>query len=169
MVIKNTGHDFNAKSVGKGSLSIWTHKLKNVQFLKSYKYNTYTGPAFKLGAGIQAWELYAAAKAAGVTVVGGEGRTVGVMGGYILGGGHSPLSSIYGMGADQVLSMEVVTADGRFVTASATSNPDLFFALCGGGGSTFGVVSSVVVKAYPKIKVTTMTYELATASGISAE
>lgn len=91
------------------------------------------------------------------------------MGGYVLGGGHSPLSSIYGMAADQVLSMEVILASGRFVTASATVNSDLFWALCGGGGSTFGVVSSVVVKAFPKIKVTTMTYELATSSGISAE
>lgn len=118
---------------------------------------------------MQAFEYYAAAKANNVTVVGGEGRTIGPMGGYTLGGGHSPLSALYGMGADQVLSMEVVTADGRFVTASATSNTDLFWALCGGGGSTFAVVSSVVVKAFPQIKVATLTYELATASGISAE
>lgn len=90
------------------------------------------------------------------------------MGGYVLGGGHSPLSSLYGMAADQVLSMEVVTADGRFVTASATSNPNLFWALRGGGGSTFGVVTSVVIKAFPKIKVTTLTYILATSPTVSA-
>jgi len=73
------------------------------------------------------------------------------------------------MAADQVLSMEVVTADGRFLTASATANSDLFYALCGGGGSTFGVVTSVVVKAFPKIKVTTMTYVLSTGATVSAE
>ncbi|KAH7403722.1 FAD binding domain-containing protein [Cadophora sp. MPI-SDFR-AT-0126] len=168
LVVKNTGHDFGAKSTGMGALSIWTHNLKSVQFLKNYKYGSYSGPAFKVGAGIQAFEIYAAAKANGVTVVGGEGRTVGVTGGYILGGGHSPLSSIYGMAVDQVLSMEVVTADGRFVTASATSNADLFWALSGGGGSTFGVVSSMVLKAHPKIKVTTMTYVLQTADGYSS-
>lgn len=58
------------------------------------------------------------------------------------------------MAADQVLAFEVVTADGRFVTASDTVNPDLFWALRGGGGSTFGVVTSVIAKAHPKIKVT---------------
>lgn len=168
LVVKNTGHDFNAKSTGMGSLSIWTHNLKSIQFLKSYTFNGYSGAAFKLGSGVQAFELYEAANTYGVTAVGGEGRTVGVTGGYILGGGHSPLSSLYGMGADQVLSMEVVTASGRFVTASGTSNADLFYALCGGGGSSFGVVTSVLVKAYPKIKVTTMTYVLSTTSGISA-
>ncbi|KAH9211451.1 FAD binding domain-containing protein [Leptodontidium sp. 2 PMI_412] len=168
LVIKNTGHDFGAKSTGMGALSIWTHNLKSVQFMKTYKYGSYSGPAFKVGSGIQAFEIYEAAKANGVTVVGGEGRTVGVTGGYILGGGHSPLSSIYGMAVDQVLSMEVVTADGRFVTASPTSNADLFWALSGGGGSTFGVVSSMVIKAHPKIKVTTMTYVLQTADGYSS-
>ncbi|KAI5918550.1 FAD binding domain-containing protein [Camillea tinctor] len=169
LVIKNTGHDFSAKSTGMGALSIWTHHLKDIQFFKYYKEDSYTGPALKVGAGVQAFELYGAAKNYGVTVVGGEGRTVGVMGGYILGGGHSPLSSIYGMGADQVLSMEVVTSDGRFVTASATCNPDLFWALRGGGGSTFGVVTSVVVKAHPKIRVTTLNYALTTGNTTSAD
>lgn len=58
------------------------------------------------------------------------------------------------MAADQVLAYEVVTADGRFITASNTVNADLFWALRGGGGSTFGVVTSVIAKAHPKIKVT---------------
>ncbi|KAI2622129.1 FAD-binding domain-containing protein [Hypomontagnella submonticulosa] len=169
LVIKNTGHDFSAKSVGMGALSIWTHNLKQIQFFRNYRQGFYTGPAFKLGVGVQAFEAYEAARKNGVTIVGGEGRTVGVMGGYLLGGGHSPLSSLYGMAADQVLSMEVVTSDGRFVTASESSNPDLFWALRGGGGSTFGVVTSVVVKAYPKIKVTTMTYILATGPTVTAD
>ncbi|OTA91975.1 hypothetical protein M434DRAFT_388087 [Hypoxylon sp. CO27-5] len=169
VVIKNTGHDFSAKSVGMGALSIWTHNLKQIQFFRDYRQGYYHGPAFKLGTGVQAFEAYEAARKNGVTIIGGEGRTVGVMGGYLLGGGHSPLSSLYGMAADQVLSMEVVTADGRFVTASETSHPDLFWALRGGGGSTFGVVTSVVVKAYPKIKVTTLTYVLATGPTVTAE
>ncbi|KAI1102380.1 FAD-binding domain-containing protein [Jackrogersella minutella] len=169
LVIKNTGHDFSAKSVGMGALSIWTHNLKQIKFFQNYQQGHYRGPAFKLGTGVQAFEAYEAARKYGVTVVGGEGRTVGVMGGFLLGGGHSPLSSLYGMAADQVLSMEVVTSDGRFVTASETSHPDLFWALRGGGGSTFGVVTSIVVKAYPKIKVTTMTYVLATGATVTAE
>lgn len=87
------------------------------------------------------------------------------MGGYMLGGGHSPLSSIYGMAADHVLSMEVVTANGRFVTASEKSNPDLFWALRGGGGSTFGIITSVTVRAFPKIKVALMDYLVSTTTG----
>ena len=58
------------------------------------------------------------------------------------------------MAADQVLAFEVVTADGRFVTASDSSNSDLFWALRGGGGGTFGVVTSVIAKAHPRIHVT---------------
>lgn len=170
LVVKNTGHDFGAKSTGMGALSIWTHHLKDIRFVESYQQGEYKGPAFKVGAGTQGFELYEAAHAQGLTVVGGEGRTVGVMGGYILGGGHSPLSSLYGMAVDQVLSMEVVTADGRFVTASSASHPDLFWALCGGGGSTYGVVTSVTVKAHPQIPVvSTMTYTLATGSNVTAD
>ncbi|KAK3935839.1 FAD binding domain-containing protein [Diplogelasinospora grovesii] len=167
LVIKNTGHDFGAKSTGYGALSIWTHKLKDIEFFQNYSQDGYNGPALKLGAGVQAFEAYEAARDNGVTVVGGEGRTVGIAGGYVAGGGHSPLSSLYGMAADQVLSVEVVTADGRFVTASATSNPDLFWALRGGGGSTYGVVTSVVFKAFPKIPVATMTFTFATSSNVS--
>ena len=65
--------------------------------------------------------------------------------------------------------MEVVTADGRFVTASETSNPDLFWALRGGGGSTYGVVTSMVVRAYPKIPVATMTMSWSTGPDVSIE
>ncbi|KAI1155668.1 FAD binding domain-containing protein [Nemania diffusa] len=166
LVIKNTGHDFGAKSTGAGSLSLWTHNLKDIRFYKDYEEGSYNGPAFKMGAGVQVFEAYEAARQAGVTIVGGEGRTVGITGGYILGGGHSPLSSIYGMGSDQVLSMEVVTADGKFLTASETSNPDLFWALRGGGGSTFGVVTSMVIKAFPKIPVTTVTFTLSTGTDV---
>ena len=75
VVVKNTGHDFAGKSTGMGALSIWTHNLKDIQFLKNYKYAGYSGPAFKLGSGVQAFEIYEAANANGVTVVGGEGRT----------------------------------------------------------------------------------------------
>lgn len=74
LVIKNTGHDFGAKSTGAGALSIWTHKLKSIKFMQNYADSTYRGPAIKFGAGVQAYEAYAAAKQYGVTVVGGEGQ-----------------------------------------------------------------------------------------------
>jgi hypothetical protein len=79
------------------------------------------------------------------------------MGGYILGGGHSPLSSIHGMAADHILSISLVTASGSFLTVDSQNSPDLFWALRGGGGSTFGIVTSITVKAFPDIPVTTCT------------
>lgn len=82
------------------------------------------------------------------------------MGGYILGGGHSPLSSIYGMAADHVVGFEIVTPIGEFVTADSTSNPDLFWALRGGGGGTFGVVTSVTIKVYKDMPVATASWTL---------
>lgn len=54
---------------------------------------------------------------------------MGFAGGYIQGGGHGPLTSLYGMAADQALEFEAVTAKGEFVTANADVNPDLFWAL----------------------------------------
>lgn len=169
LVVKNTGHDFNGKSSGAGALSIWTHNLKQLQYLPNYSTSYYKGKAIKMGSGVQAFEVYEFANLNGVTAVGGEGRTVGVAGGYVAGGGHSPLSSIYGMAADQVLEMEVVTPDGRFVTVSATQNTDLYWALRGGGGSTFGVVTSVTSKVYPVISSTVMTFSLTTGDNITAD
>ena len=169
LVVKNTGHDFYGKSTGAGALSIWTHNLKQIQYIPNIKASGYTGPAIKAGTGVQAFELYEAANTYGVTVVGGEGKSVGVMGGYILGGGHSPLSSLYGMAADQVLSMEVVLPSGKFITASATSNPDLFWALRGGGGGTFGVVTSVTVKALPKMQVSVSTFNFVSGGNITTD
>lgn len=65
--------------------------------------------------------------------------------------------------------MELVTADGRFLTASDTYNPELFWALRGGGGSTYGVVTSMVVKAFPEMPVTTMTFSLSTGEQVSVD
>ncbi|KAJ4122951.1 hypothetical protein NW768_009942 [Fusarium equiseti] len=169
LVIKNTGHDFNGRSAGAGALGLWMQRFKSIQFLKNYKTKSYSGPALKVAAGVIGSELYEEADKHDVTVVGGEGMSVGYAGGYLAGGGHSPLSPIYGMGADQVLSIQVVTADGRFLTADETQNTDLFWALRGGGGSTFGVVTSYTVKAFPKIKAAVMNFGFGTSETLSHE
>ena len=72
LVIKNTGHDFNGKSGGAGALGIWTHNLKDIEFIPEYRSAAYNGTAIKAGAGVQAFELYAAAKNWNVTAIGGE-------------------------------------------------------------------------------------------------
>ncbi|KAK1833982.1 FAD binding domain-containing protein [Podospora conica] len=175
LVIKNTGHDFGAKSTGKGGINIWTHHLKDAEFYPHYEATGYSGPAFKFGAGVQVDQVYRLAKEHNVTVIGGEGKTqltsqsVGYIGGYIQGGGHSPLTSLYGLAADHVLSIQLVTAAGTFLTASSTTNPDLFWALRGGGAGTFAIVTSMVVKAFPKIRTTTLTYNMTTSPTFSKD
>lgn len=96
-------------------------------------------------------------------------QSIGFAGGYITGGGHSPLMPLYGMAADQLLALDVVTADGRFVTATPDHNGDLFWALAGGGGGTFGVVTSVIVKAHPKIPVTTSMISFGSSDTVSVD
>lgn len=103
----------------------------------------------KIGAGIEGYEILEAASAKGLVVVGGECPTVGIAGGYTQGGGHSALSTEFGLAADQTLQFEVVTASGVLVTASRTENSDLYWALSGGGGGNYGVVVSMTVKTYP--------------------
>jgi hypothetical protein len=166
LVVKNTGHEFSGRSGGAGSLSIWTHQLNSIQYIPNFKDDLmpYSGPAFKGGSGVLARDIYRAADDKGLIVVGGEGQDVGILGGYIQGGGHSPLSSIYGLAADQVLEMKVVTADGRFKTASSTKNTDLFWALRGGGGSTWGVVTSVTIRAHSSIQMTSVRFTFSAAS-----
>ncbi|KAF7950063.1 hypothetical protein EAE96_007364 [Botrytis aclada] len=145
LVIKNTGHDLLGKSTGKGSLGLWMHNLKSMSFF-NYSSVAYQGSAAKLSAGVQAYEAYAAANSHGVTIVGGDCPTVGLVGGYYAGGGHGPFTSAYGMAADQVLEWEVVVANGTHLTATPTQNSDLYWALSGGGAGTYGVVLSVTVK-----------------------
>lgn len=76
LVVKNKGHDFNAKSTGAGALTVWTTYLQDIVYLGAdYSYGTgYTGPAFKLGAGVEAIQVYEAADALGLQVVGGVAR-----------------------------------------------------------------------------------------------
>jgi len=73
LVVKNTGHDFYGKSSGSYSLSIRTHQFKDIAVIKKYRGHGYSGPAIKAGSGVQGFELYAAASAAGLMAVGGEG------------------------------------------------------------------------------------------------
>lgn len=147
LVIRNTGHDYLGKSTGAGALGLWMTHLKDIQF-KNWNDTYYTGKAIKMSAGVQGFEAYAAADAEGLQVVGGECPTVGVAGGYTQGGGHSALTSKHGLAADQTLEWEVVTGTGEHLIANRYNNTDLYWALSGGGGGTYGVVLSLTSKAH---------------------
>jgi hypothetical protein len=102
----------------------------------------------KMGAGTQAYLAYEAAHQFGYRVIGGTCPTVGLAGGYTQGGGHSALSSLYGMSADHVLEWEVVTPDGQHIVTSPEKHADLHWAISGGGPGTFGVVISMTTKMF---------------------
>lgn len=170
LVVKNTGHDYLGKSLGQGALSIWTHNLKEVRFIENYISDSgYEGPAFKVAAGVTVRELYKAAEKNNVTVTGGICESVGFAGGYFAGGGHNPMSGYYGMAADNIEAVNLVTADGRFITASNTSYPDLFWALRGGGASTWGVTTSLIVRAYPKMQIVASTFIYSSGGKVTAD
>lgn len=94
---------------------------------------------------------------------------MGVFGGYSTGGGHSPLMQLFGTGSDQIVALEVVLASGRFVTATQAVNSDLYWAMLGGGGGTFGIITSAVVKVHPKVPVTTSSWTVMTSETVSTE
>lgn len=73
------------------------------------------------------------------------------------------------MAADHVLALQLVTAEGQFTTVSPKLNPDLYWALRGGGAGTFGVVTSVIIRAQPKLPVVTSTFSISTSDTVSAE
>lgn len=147
-IVRNTGHDFWGRSIGHGGLAV---RISNFKDYSVFNYSTpyYNGPALTMGAGMMGFEAQKALEPHGLVMVAGYCPSVSPAGGYVQGGGHSPLSSHFGMAADQTLAYEVITADGKPITASRTEHSDLFFALNGGGAGTWGVVVSMTVRVYP--------------------
>jgi FAD/FMN-containing dehydrogenase len=154
LVIKGTGHDYLGRSCAPGSLMIWTHRMREVTVHDAFVPAGSTAgqagvPAITVGAGTRWLEAYQALLPYGRYVQGGGCVTVGAAGGFIQGGGFGSLSRRYGTAAGSVLEAEVVLASGEIVIANAVQHPDLFWALRGGGGGTFGVVSRLTLATYP--------------------
>lgn len=105
----------------------------------------------RVGPGARWGDVIAAAAPFGLAPLSGSSPTVGVTG-YTLGGGVGWLSRKYGFAADSLVRVDIVTADGRPRTATATRNPDLFWAVRG-GGANFGVVTSLEFRLYPVAEV----------------
>ncbi|EAU86306.2 FAD binding domain-containing protein [Coprinopsis cinerea okayama7 len=150
LVIKNTGHDYKGRSSAPGSLVLWTHNLKQTSYASDFRPHgcaaAQTQPAVTLGAGVQWAEAYAFAEQHNITLVGGADPAVGA------GGGHGALSNTMGLGVDRVLQYKVMTPDGKLRIANECQNEDLFWALRGGGGGTFGVVLEATIQASPPVK-----------------
>lgn len=162
--IKNSGHDFKGRSSMQGSLALWTRNLQNISYDPGFIPigGNESSPAITAGAGVNWRSIYVFADANNITAVGGYHETVGATGGWLMGGGHSVLSPVFGLGIDRVLQFRVVTPDGVPRIANAFSNPDLFWALRGGGGSTFGVVIEATFRVEPtpiKLQVASVSYQ----------
>jgi hypothetical protein len=100
-------------------------------------------------------------------IVSGNDETVG-LGGHIQGGGHGPLSSTFGLAADNIYQVRVVTSEGHIIVADATQNQDLLWAIRGGGAGQYGIVTEYVIKTYPAPQVINTGFSVSPAANSSA-
>ena len=151
LVVKGGGHSYQGTSNAPDSLLVWTRHMQDVSMHEAFVPQGGEGKqpaqrAVTCGSGaiwMQAYE--AVTTKAGAYVQGGGCTTVGVAG-LVQSGGFGSFSKHYGTSAAGLLEAEVVTADGTIRIANASTNPDLFWALKGGGGGTFGVVTKVSLR-----------------------
>jgi ribonuclease T2 len=101
----------------------------------------------KLGSGLVWQEVQKIASENQRMVVTGWSATVGVIG-WSIGGGHGPLAPSRGLGVDNILEIELVNAKGELIVCNKEKYSDLFKALRGGGGSTWGVITSITVRLH---------------------
>ena len=133
IAVRGGGHNIAGSAVGDGGLMIDLSPMKTVR-VDQKAMRAWVGPGATLG------DLDRETQAFGLVVPTGINSTTGIAG-LTLGGGFGWLTRPFGMTADNLVSADVVTAEGELVRASAGENPELFWALRGGGGN-FGVVTS---------------------------
>lgn len=153
LVLKGGGHSYQGTSNAPDSLLVWTRQMHDVLMHEAFVPEGCDGKqvaqrAVTCGSGAIWMQAYdAVTTKAGAYVQGGGCTTVGVAG-LVQSGGFGSFSKHYGTCAAGLLEAEVVTADGKIRIANACANPDLFWALKGGGGGTFGVVTKVTLRVH---------------------
>ena len=140
VAVRAGGHSVAGMCLNDGGLVIDVRPMKQAEVDPG-------GRTIQAGAGLTWGEFDRATQAHGLATTGGRVSTTGIAG-LTLGGGSGWLEQAYGLTCDNLRSVDLVTADGKFVTASDTEHPDLFWALHGGGGN-FGVVTSFEFALYP--------------------
>jgi FAD/FMN-containing dehydrogenase len=151
LVVKGGGHSYYGTSNAPDSLLIWTRAMNKVTLHDAFvgqgcEERIAPAPAVSAEAGAVWIDLYdPVTTKAGRYVQGGGCTTVGVAG-LVLGGGFGAYSKRFGSAAAGLLEAEIVTADGRVRVVNECIEPDLFWALKGGGGGTFGVVTRLTLR-----------------------
>jgi FAD/FMN-containing dehydrogenase len=138
--VKGGGHNITGNAVCDGGLMI------DLSPMKSVRVDLHNRTA-RAEAGLTWGEFNRETQAFGLATTGGVVSTTGIAG-LTLGGGLGWLASKHGLSCDNLISADIVTADGRLLTASAEHNPELFWGLRGGGGN-FGVVTSFEYCLHP--------------------
>ena len=138
---RSGGHSYAGYSTLNDGIVIDLRHLNGVHFDKPSGLVT-------VGAGAQLIDLYAGLAPHGVTVPGGSCPSVGIAG-VALGGGFGLASRHLGLTIDSLHAATIVTADGKLQTVDQGSHPDLFWALRGGGGGNFGIVTKFVFRTHP--------------------
>jgi FAD/FMN-containing dehydrogenase len=153
LVVKGAGHSYQGTSNAPDSLLIWTRAMNRVTLHDAFTPQGGEGkatpcPAVTAGAGAVWIDLYhAVTSEAGRFVQGGGCADVGVAG-LVQSGGFGNFSKGFGTAASGLLEAEIVTADGAVRIANAYTNPDLFWALKGGGGGSWGVVTRLTLRTH---------------------
>jgi FAD/FMN-containing dehydrogenase len=152
LVVKGAGHSYQGTSNAPDSLLVWTRSMRVVTLHDKFTpkgSNAAAVTAVSTGAGTVWIDLYDAVTTQGGRYVQGGGcADVGVAG-LVQGGGFGVHSKGFGTAAASLLEAEIVTADGRARIVNAHSDPDLFWAIKGGGGGSFGVVTRLTLQTHP--------------------
>jgi FAD/FMN-containing dehydrogenase len=153
LAVKGGGHSYQGTSNAPDSLLIWTRALTEVSLRNDFVPAGCAGkvnavPAVTAGAGAMWIDLYdAVTTRAGRYVQGGGCTSVGVAG-LVQSGGFGSFSKGFGTAAASLLEAEIVTADGRVRTVNACSDPELFWAIKGGGGGSWGVITRLTLRTH---------------------
>ena len=153
VAVKGGGHSYQGTSNAADSLLIWTRAMNDVSLHQDFVGAGCEGtikpqPAVSAGSGAMWADLYhAVTTEAGRYVQGGGCTSVGVAG-LVQSGGFGSFSKGFGTAASGLLEAEIVTADGNILIANPCRNADLFWALKGGGGGSWGVVTRVTLRTH---------------------